>query len=715
MSLPPLELTCLGPPSVRVDGRPAAAEVLWRKNLALLIYLALSPDRRRTRGHLTGLLWPDKDEGHARHSLNEAVRRLRLGLGAERVTSAGDDIRLSPAHLSLDVDELGAARGGGPALSNALTGEFLEAFALDDAPPFEEWVAGMRARYRAIQVAALVAEGDRQLDANDRRGARDLGLRALALDAYAEPAARLAMRAAALDGDVSGALKLFHDLTDRLSEIGERPGAQISALAERIRLDSRRASAAPSLGEPRFVGQRDACRRAARAMAHVDEGGRAILLVSGDPGSGKSRLLQECGRLFAVDGGTVALSRVVASDRAAPWSALRGLLRAELLDAPGLLGADPDALAVLAAVCPQLGGRVAARDPRDRGEVADALAAVLASIGEERPLAVGLDDIDWADGPSVAALFGAMHRMRAGSQLLMLTAGADESEWPLELLEAMAAVESGLMVERVRLEPLDERDLRELIAELAAWCSDGAERERLARRIRAETAGSPLLAVALLRDLAELGSLRGGALVWPAPNATFDATLPIEVPPLVRHAILTRAARLTARSRAIAAAASMVDARFDLDLIAMLVGLSRELVEEDLPQLERQHLVTFDGHGHRFATPLVARVLRQELLTPGQAARLRRLAIDYLGAAQTPAAAVLRAELLCRAEPGAEAADEAIKAARMALASGERQLAARALRAAERAVADGPSEHRAAVAAARSELLGQSLPTNSLT
>jgi DNA-binding SARP family transcriptional activator len=64
-SLPALRLVCFGAPTAYVDGRPAQAEVLWRKNLALLIYLALSPDHRRTRSHLTGLLWPDRDEVHA--------------------------------------------------------------------------------------------------------------------------------------------------------------------------------------------------------------------------------------------------------------------------------------------------------------------------------------------------------------------------------------------------------------------------------------------------------------------------------------------------------------------------------------------------------------------------------------------------------------------------------------------------------------------------
>src|SRR2546422_9114774 len=90
----------LGPVAVSVDGGSAPPELLWRKNLALLVYLARSPKRARAREHLIGLLWGDKPEGAARHSLNEAVRvlrrhagngggeteagQVRLGAGAER-------------------------------------------------------------------------------------------------------------------------------------------------------------------------------------------------------------------------------------------------------------------------------------------------------------------------------------------------------------------------------------------------------------------------------------------------------------------------------------------------------------------------------------------------------------------------------------------------------------------------------------------------------
>src|SRR2546428_803300 len=83
---PQLSLLVLGPARVTVGGAeaPPPPELLWRKHLALLVYLARSPRKSRTREHLVGLLWRDRDEKQARHSLSEALRVLRRALGEGR-------------------------------------------------------------------------------------------------------------------------------------------------------------------------------------------------------------------------------------------------------------------------------------------------------------------------------------------------------------------------------------------------------------------------------------------------------------------------------------------------------------------------------------------------------------------------------------------------------------------------------------------------------
>src|SRR2546426_1429061 len=101
---PRAHCTVLGPARVTLDGAPAPPELLWRKHLALLIYLARSPRRARTREHLLGLLWADRDERQARHSLSEALRVLRRSLGQERVLTDVDQVRLADDAVALDCD-----------------------------------------------------------------------------------------------------------------------------------------------------------------------------------------------------------------------------------------------------------------------------------------------------------------------------------------------------------------------------------------------------------------------------------------------------------------------------------------------------------------------------------------------------------------------------------------------------------------------------------
>ncbi|MCH7874209.1 MAG: winged helix-turn-helix domain-containing protein, partial [Gemmatimonadetes bacterium] len=91
----------LGPVEVTIESRAAPPELVWRRHLALLVYLARSPRRVRTRDHLIGLLWPDKEESAARHSLREAVRILRRTLGESAVDTTGQQVRLADEAVRL--------------------------------------------------------------------------------------------------------------------------------------------------------------------------------------------------------------------------------------------------------------------------------------------------------------------------------------------------------------------------------------------------------------------------------------------------------------------------------------------------------------------------------------------------------------------------------------------------------------------------------------
>jgi len=341
-TFPSLALHCLGPPSVQVDGREAPPDVLWRKHVALLAYLALSPDGTRSRSHLLGLLWPESPEDKARRSLNEAVRRLRSALGTERLLTRGDTLQLNASELEVDVRQFETLRAEGQLRAlELLRGEFLEGFHVDDAPVFEDWMDAQRAQIRQAATGLLVARAEEQLAVNRYVEARALARRALTLDPFSEPALALGMRSAALEGDSTGALALYHEVAERVSrEIGETPSAALTALAGRIRAGTwRRPGPRHSDFEPPLIGRREAHAQLFARLDRYPREGPACLVIVGDPGSGRTRLLDACTERLALAGATVATARLLESDHDAPWSTLRALMRGGLQHADARGGA----------------------------------------------------------------------------------------------------------------------------------------------------------------------------------------------------------------------------------------------------------------------------------------------------------------------------------------------------------------------------------------
>jgi DNA-binding SARP family transcriptional activator len=706
--LPRLELVCFGAATARLDGRDAPADVVWRRHLALLVYLALSPGLTRSREHLIGLFWPESPEGRARHALNEALHRLRHSLGAARLQSRADAVTLNEADLDVDALRFAAWAERDPARAVALLrGDFLEGFALDEARPFEDWVAAERQRHRARAVAVLVSHGEQRLTASRFAEARDQAQRALALEPFAEPAVRLALRAAALAGDSVGALAIYHEFGARLAaELGEQPSRDLTALGERIRHQGARppppADAQP---DPPLVGREAAHGDVFGQLRAALADGPRTVIVRAAHGMGRTRLVAECAGRMGLEGAIVASTRPLESDHDAAWSTLRALLRAGLAQASGLVAADPDALGVLGWLVPELAGRAPASAPRDAGHLATALAAGLAAVAGEHPMLLTVDDAHLADGATLEALSAALAQLRAAPVLLLITAVEPADPASPELLRMGSEIGRRLPGAAVRLDPLDEGDIRQLIGSLAPWCQDDADRDRLARRLTLETGGNPFYAVTLLRGLQRLSTLRQDLVAWPSPQATFDTPLPFSIPNLVRTAIAARIAELEPESRRVLSAASIGGLALDLDLVTALTDLPRSRVEECLAAPERRHLVAFNGERYAFVAPLVAEVVRHECLTRGQRTSLRRRAIAALASREDLEALVLRAELMAVADPGTAAFEEGVAVARAALAAGATRTARRALAAAERAAGRTVEEQRPLLDALRAQLV----------
>ncbi|HEX9705191.1 MAG TPA: AAA family ATPase [Gemmatimonadales bacterium] len=694
--LPSLELRCFGPPTARLDGREPPREVLWKKHLALLVYLALSPGRRRSRDHLLTLLWGDQPDGRARRNLNEAVLRLRKALGDDRLRSDAGALVLDDAGLEVDALRLSAVAATDPEAAAALAaGDFLEGFHVEDSSDFDDWMSGERRRFHALAASTLVAAGHRRLLLNRFADARDLAYRALKREPLSEPAVGLLMRACALDGDSATALAAYGEFAHCLErDTGERPSKALVGLADRIREQTWRplGTGDPTI-EPPLVGREPVHRDVFATVGDALGAGPRTLIISGPPGVGCSRLLAECARRVALDGALVAHTRPLESDQDAPWSTLRLLVRAGLGDAPGLIAAEPQAVSALSGLVPELGVKFAPRDVTDDADMADALASVLGAIAAERPLVLAIDDAHWADDSSLAALRSAVAGLRGVPVGLLLTVAEGVGDPPRELVRLQGDVGRSLPGLAVRLMPLADAEVRLLVDALAPWCRTDADRDRLARRIAMETGGYPLFAVTLLTSLHRATTLREDLVTWPPPQSTTDAPLPFSIPNMVRYALAARVGELDSKQQAILRVAAVCGQVLDPDLVAQVAECSRADVEDALPAFERRQFVQFDGRRYVFAAPIVAEVVRAECLTRGERRRVELRAIDALATRGDLESRALRVELLAHAAPDAAAFELGVVVAHDAVAAGAARVARRSRAAATRIAEQAGLDH----------------------
>jgi DNA-binding SARP family transcriptional activator len=627
-----LVITCrlLGPAEITVDGRQPPPDLLWRKNLALLVYLSRSPKRTRTREHLMGLLWGEKSESSARHSLREAIRILRRGVGPDGLSAEHDQVRLADGAVHLDTEDFEhlEAAADWRAAANLIAGDFLEGFGVPDASPFEDWLATERETWKRRALAALVAGAEDVMGRGRTPEAADWALRALHLDAGSEHAARAAMKALAIQGNRAGALACFERLRARLDEVGTEPSADTHELAQRIQRErtwqlSDDVPAEPERGaESRrapLVGREDAL---ARLLDPISRGARerqpCACVVLADAGLGKSRLLDEVVARARLDGAAATVVRAVEADLSQPWSGVLGLGRGGLLAAKGVAAAPANALAAFAAEIPDWADSFGVRGMQP-ASLGNAVSAVLRAAAEEQPVVVVVDDAHWLDRDSFLALVASMRDASTLPVSLVLAACAEPSREEVETVRA--SIGRDLQGTTVQLEPLDDAAIRDLARWAIPSYSDD-EVDRLARRVAVDSAGFPLLAMEILHAVAlglDLGTIDGA---WPEPQKTLDQSLPSELPDAVVAAIRVGFRRLSKPAQQVLAAAAVLGDRVSPDMLKRATDIADDQLHAALDELEWQRWLVAEPRGYGFVARIVKGVIGQDMLTEGQRRRI---------------------------------------------------------------------------------------------
>ncbi|MCX4240680.1 protein kinase domain-containing protein [Paraliomyxa miuraensis] len=378
-----------------------------------------------------------------------------------------------------------------------------------------------------------------------------------------------------------------------------------------------------------------------QAHARVAGGGVELVTIRGDAGIGKSSVVHEL-RSSLGRGARFVSGKFEALGRDQPYFALRqaldGLAR-ELLttseeELAGLRatirGSVGDQLPLLLELVPTLAGAFDAEAPAavsvlnavaTRMRMRRAVAGLLRAVARpQAPLVLFLDDLQWGDGASLE-LLGAIMAERDLEGLLMVGSyRGDEVGVGHPLVAAIASAKrGGCPVTELDVGPIGPADVASLVRDTFVGAEDD-EVTALAELVHARTEGNPLFVGELLRELCTHGLIhydrQGRRWRWALEDVR-AAALGDDVIGLMA----ARVGNVSAGARRFLEAAACAGNRFDLELLAAVLGEDADVVEEGLREAAEVGLVIRVGEGYRFFHDRVLQAVHQAI----DAAEQRRL------------------------------------------------------------------------------------------
>ncbi|MFN8570765.1 MAG: AAA family ATPase [Gemmatimonadaceae bacterium] len=456
--VPALQCSILGQASVSIGDTRLAAE--GELAFGLSLYCGLNAGVQLARDAVAQLLWPTHDAEAARHCLRQLVYRLRA-LGVPLIAN-GETLEIAAEHVVLDV---GALFTPEPSRERYLKVERFDVLA-DYAPtfsqPFSRWVEEMREqlgiRLRDGLMACIA-------DARSRgryREVSQLATHCLSLDPLNEEATLGLAEATALAGNKVRALQM---LDAYRVDLGASPTLSLQTDLLRRRIAERLNVYGAQPDDVPMVGRDDAVEHLLRGLHAISSGKAQQLLIVGEAGVGKTRLLAEFQKIIAVHGvRTVALRCHPGWDEQ-PLTAITELARL-MLQLPGALGCSPDALVALR----ELTGQVPRRsDAALYAADADAMLANLRwsvfdlfeAVMQERRLVLLVDNVQWLDALSESFLSYVLAQCAMAPLYTIMTVRDEDDRTAEARQRPLFATE-----QRLLLQPLDDVSARTLVHEV---------------------------------------------------------------------------------------------------------------------------------------------------------------------------------------------------------------------------------------------------------
>ncbi len=599
-----LRVCLLGPPDVTWDGEPV---VIPRRQPRALLYRLASQLQPVSREHLHFLFWPDHSDRAARRGLSQAIYLLQEALGHPGILVVTDErIALNPqltwsdtaefarlsSHLSLDATPIDAAQA---ALLRQVVelyrGPFLASTSFSHAPEFEAWVSQERQHWETRYLANLETLCAAAATQGELATAIVCAQRYLQTDELAEPMHRRLIELYARSGNRLAAIRQFEQCMILLErELGTSPMPETRAAYQRA------LEGAPSLGPGRqasppaeahtspelpMVGRNLVASRLHALQAAASAGQGGIVLITGEPGIGKTRLMHEVSQKWQ-DRASVVEGGCRPQAQALPYQPVVQALRSgtpqygqawlQQLPIPAHW------LAEAARLLPELQSNdlsqsiPAAVEPTDaRSHLFEALSQVILGLAAQRPLVLCLDDLHWADG---ATLDWLSHVARYLASNRILIVGTVRSEELPRLSDLRHTLRRQRVLAELPLQGLDRIGVCELLVHLHI---DEEAAKAWADRVVQATGGNPFFILETVRALPEDDRQRR--------SFGQDTSRQLPLPDSIRTAVDEHLQRVTPLARQVLEASAVLGASFAYDLLLTTAGRSEAETVEALEEL----------------------------------------------------------------------------------------------------------------------------------
>lgn len=421
----------------------------------------------------------------------------------------------------------------------------------------------------------------------------------------------------------SEAISEYQAVRSRLSDqLGIDPGVVLSAAYQGVLLGT------PALGVPRvtdparalqddlacLVGRETETSIVRGVVEAAASGESSVLLVEGEPGLGKTMLLEKANEIAKARGMLAVWGRCVygsGSPAMRPWVQIVASLLAHVPESdrrilsPAVSGLvlDGDPGGDLAAVLPDVGAQF---------RLFEGVSRVLNHVARAEPLVLILDDLQWADSASLSMLTHLSSQLPPG--IAIVAAFRDRAPVPgWDLIRALAQLSRQPRHRRIRLSPLSLEETTSLVRREASEAAD----EHASTRIYERTAGNPFL----VRELARLlGDGRS--------SFTTDA-LDRAVPSSVLDIVRDRTHAMPSEARHLLEVAALIGRVVDVSLLSRAAGIDVELTLALLDRLAAEGLVrsaASDPHSFEFTHDLFRESVLQSTPRPGIALLHRQIA-----------------------------------------------------------------------------------------